>query len=215
MILTKRCRHGNACIAWWLPTKERKTHLITLLTSNFSQSEKAVKHEPLNACCHLPPPPRPPPLPPMLLPAMQYDPLQECCRLVPLLSPTCTHCSVSLCRACCRRLPPSHTKDGRHGLFGTLQGSETGPPSVDCWMGHPLVNPTKGKLGIAAPTDLKGEACFHCMLAAPPQAANKFAFREASCPCMQHALSWCIKKHMHTYMQAHLDLMRHIKLPVH
>ncbi|KAL3132528.1 hypothetical protein ABBQ32_009071 [Trebouxia sp. C0010 RCD-2024] len=55
-----------------------------------------------------------------------------------------------------RALSPSHTKDGRHGLFGTLQGTEAGPPSMDSWMGHPLVNPTKGKLGLAAPSAPKG-----------------------------------------------------------
>ncbi len=61
-------------------------------------------------------------------------------------------CFLQLCRAAF----PSETKDGRHGLFGTLQGTEAGPPTLDSWMGHPLVNPNKGKLGLTAPTDPKG-----------------------------------------------------------
>ena len=57
-----------------------------------------------------------------------------------------------------RRLPsPSQTKDGRNGLFGVLQYTEAGNPEVDSWMGHPLVNPKKGKLGLSAPTDATGE----------------------------------------------------------
>ena len=56
----------------------------------------------------------------------------------------------------CRSASPSETKDGRHGLFGTLQGTEAGSPNLDSWMGHPLVNPNKGKLGLTAPTDPKG-----------------------------------------------------------
>lgn len=56
----------------------------------------------------------------------------------------------------CRSASPSETKDGRHGLFGTLQGTEAGSPNLDSWMGHPLVNPNKGKLGLTAPTDAKG-----------------------------------------------------------
>lgn len=58
----------------------------------------------------------------------------------------------------CRPPSLSETKDGRQGLFGTLQGTDSGPPSLDSWMGHPLVNPTKGKLGLAAPTDRTGAA---------------------------------------------------------
>lgn len=53
---------------------------------------------------------------------------------------------------------PSQTKDGRNGLFGVLQYTEAGNPEVDSWMGHPLVNPKKGKLGLEAPSDATGEA---------------------------------------------------------
>lgn len=59
---------------------------------------------------------------------------------------------------CCRPPSPSQTKDGRNGLFGVLQGTERGNPAVDSWMGHPLVDPKKGKLGLSAPTDATGES---------------------------------------------------------
>eukprot|EP00878_Enallax_costatus_P026513 GHUV01028455.1.p1 GENE.GHUV01028455.1~~GHUV01028455.1.p1 ORF type:complete len:398 (+),score=120.36 GHUV01028455.1:1175-2368(+) len=44
-------------------------------------------------------------------------------------------------------------KDGRKGLFGLLQGTEAG--GVDCWVGNPLIDPTKGKRAVSAPSDEK------------------------------------------------------------
>eukprot|EP00891_Asterochloris_glomerata_P000928 jgi/Astpho2/928/Aster-00766 len=55
-----------------------------------------------------------------------------------------------------RPASPSHTKDHRNGLFGTIQGYEAGSPSLDAWMGNALVDPKKGKLGLQPPTDPKG-----------------------------------------------------------
>ena len=120
---------------------------------------------------------------------------------VPQLTPACTPDSTSPCCACCRAASTSHTKDGRHGLFGTLQGTEAGPPSVDCWMGHPLVNPTKGKLGLAAPTDLKGESPFHPFPLHPGctnTSSQQACFHRAK-PLMQHAPSRCMQKHIHRH----------------
>ncbi|DBB13957.1 hypothetical protein WJX82_000068 [Trebouxia sp. C0006] len=75
---------------------------------------------------------------------------------VSLLKPNSTRPTIYDQPPKLRSALPSETKDGRHGLFGTLQGTEAGSPNLDSWMGHPLVNPTKGKLGLAAPTDAKG-----------------------------------------------------------
>ncbi|KAF6255159.1 hypothetical protein COO60DRAFT_1702977 [Scenedesmus sp. NREL 46B-D3] len=44
-------------------------------------------------------------------------------------------------------------KDGRKGLFGLLQRTEAG--GVDSWIGNMLIDPTKGKRAISAPTDEK------------------------------------------------------------
>ena len=74
------------------------------------------------------------------------------------------HSAVQPCEArrClapgCRPASPSHTKDHRNGLFGTIQGYEAGSPSLDAWMGNALVDPKKGKLGLQPPTDPKGGA---------------------------------------------------------
>ena len=68
-------------------------------------------------------------------------------------------CGAGRCEAPgCRPASPSHTKDHRNGLFGTIQGYEAGPPSLDSWMGNLLVDPKKGKLGLQPPTDPKGGA---------------------------------------------------------
>ncbi|GFR42717.1 hypothetical protein Agub_g3641 [Astrephomene gubernaculifera] len=54
-----------------------------------------------------------------------------------------------------RRRPTSpHSADGRNGLFGVLQMTEAG--CSDGWIGHPLVDPGKGKRPVAAPSDPKG-----------------------------------------------------------
>lgn len=44
-------------------------------------------------------------------------------------------------------------KDGRKGLFGLLQCTEAG--GVDSWIGNMLIDPTKGKRAVSAPTDEK------------------------------------------------------------
>ncbi len=44
--------------------------------------------------------------------------------------------------------------DGRNGLFGVLQMTEQG--GKDSWIGHPQIDPTKGKRPVAAPQDSKG-----------------------------------------------------------
>ena len=64
----------------------------------------------------------------------------------------------------CRPPSPSQTKDVRNGLFGVLQYTEAGNPEVDSWMGHPLVNPKKGKLGLSAPTDATGGMCLRLLV---------------------------------------------------
>lgn len=170
-----------------------------------------MQHQPQDACC----PPAPPPQPLATLPAMQHDPLYACfqppaqqkCSVRPCCAcceppaqPCLQTCSVRPCYACCRPSSPSHTRDGRHGLFGTLQGTDAGPPSVDCWMGHPLINPTKGKLGLAAPTDLKGESHSAACWLRNHKQPTMLAFREPSCPFIQQALSWCMTKHATPYV---------------
>lgn len=44
--------------------------------------------------------------------------------------------------------------DGRNGLFGVLQMTEQG--GKDSWIGHPQIDPSKGKRPVAAPPDSKG-----------------------------------------------------------
>jgi hypothetical protein len=50
-------------------------------------------------------------------------------------------------------LRPGEPTD-RNGLFGVLQGTEAGGP--DSWIGHPQIDPGKGKRPVAAPGDTKG-----------------------------------------------------------
>lgn len=52
------------------------------------------------------------------------------------------------------RVSPPTGKDGRQGLFGTLQGTEAG--GADSWVGNPAIDPTKGKRALSAPQDPKG-----------------------------------------------------------
>ena len=47
-----------------------------------------------------------------------------------------------------------HGKDGRTNLFGVLQ--MTGRDGTDSWLGHPLIDPTKGKAATQGPVDPKG-----------------------------------------------------------
>ncbi|KXZ51888.1 hypothetical protein GPECTOR_11g322 [Gonium pectorale] len=54
-----------------------------------------------------------------------------------------------------RARPPSpRGYEGQRGMFGVIQMTEAGGP--DDWIGHPLVDPSKGKRHIAAPADPKG-----------------------------------------------------------
>lgn len=50
--------------------------------------------------------------------------------------------------------PPSPHLDDRKNLFSVLQGTEAGHP--DQWLGHPQIDPTKGKRSVRPPSDPKG-----------------------------------------------------------
>ncbi|KAG2423409.1 hypothetical protein HXX76_015374 [Chlamydomonas incerta] len=54
------------------------------------------------------------------------------------------------------RLRPGSPRgvDGRNGLYGVLQMTEAG--GTDSWVGHPQIDPTKGKRAVAPPPDPKG-----------------------------------------------------------
>ncbi|KAK9810433.1 hypothetical protein WJX72_010647 [[Myrmecia] bisecta] len=54
------------------------------------------------------------------------------------------------------RPPSPSVKDGRDGLFGTLQGTEAGPPTIDSWLGNSLIDPKKGRKPARPPPDPKG-----------------------------------------------------------
>lgn len=62
-----------------------------------------------------------------------------------------------------KRFVPAPCKEGRNGLFGLLQGTEAGGP--DAWLGHPQIDPTKGKRAVSPPTDPKRAANMTALLA--------------------------------------------------
>lgn len=58
---------------------------------------------------------------------------------------------------------PAPCKEGRNGLFGVLQGTEAG--GADSWLGHPQIDPTKGKRSVEPPVDPKRTAGMTQLLA--------------------------------------------------